>query len=151
MAKETKEPKESFSLSKYLEKAKSYLGNTEKSNELLDSADKKSAKNRTQLEGVWEPLQLLFGMFRSYAKKEYTEIPTRSILAIIAAILYFVTPIDVIPDILFGLGFADDAAVIAFTVKQIQDDLEKYKLWSEKQTITIEPEQQEEPNESEKL
>ena len=149
MAEETKEPR--VSLAKYIEKAKSYLGNTEKSNELLDNADKKSAKNRRSLDDVWEPLQLLFGMFRSYAKKEYTEIPTRSILAIIAAILYFVTPIDVIPDILLGLGFADDAAVIAFTVKQIQDDLEKYKLWSEKQTITIEPEQQEEPNESEKL
>ena len=149
MAEETKKPR--VSLAKYIEKAKSYLGNTEKSNELLDNADKKSAKNRRSLDDVWEPLQLLFGMFRSYAKKEYTEIPTRSILAIIAAILYFVTPIDVIPDILFGLGFADDAAVIAFTVKQIQDDLEKYKLWSEKQAITIDPDQNEEPNESEKL
>ena len=149
MAEETKEPR--VSLAKYIEKAKSYLGNTEKSNELLDNADKKSAKNRRSLDDVWEPLQLLFGMFRSYAKKEYTEIPTRSILAIIAAILYFVTPIDVIPDILFGLGFADDAAVIAFTVKQIQDDLEKYKLWSEKQAITIDPDQNEQPNESEKM
>ncbi|WP_455675099.1 YkvA family protein [Pradoshia sp.] len=149
MAEEIKESK--ISLGKYLKKARSYLGNTEKSNELLDNADKKSAKNRRSLDDVWEPLQLLFGMFRSYAKKEYTEIPTRSILAIIAAILYFVTPIDVIPDFILGLGFADDAAVIAFTVKQIQDDLEKYKLWSEKQTITIDPEQQEEPNESEKL
>ncbi|WP_462406600.1 YkvA family protein [Gracilibacillus sp. Marseille-QA3620] len=138
MTEETKETKEPFSLGKYIERAKSILGNTEKSSELLDDANKKSSKNRSSLDGVWEPLQLLFSMFRSYAKGEYTEIPTRSILAIIAAILYFVTPIDVIPDFIFGLGFADDAAVIAFTAKQVKDDLEKYKLWSEKQENTIE-------------
>ena len=151
MPEDTKEPKEAFSLNKYIEKAKAYVGNTEKSTELLDEADKKSTKNRRALDDVWEPLQLLFSMFRSYAKKEYTEIPTRSILAIIATILYFVTPLDVIPDIILGLGFADDAAVIAFTVKQVQNDLEKYKLWRENQEKTIETDQPAEPEESEKL
>jgi len=33
-----------------------------------------------------------------------------------AALAYFVTPIDVIPDFIAGIGFTDDAAVIAMTL-----------------------------------
>lgn len=35
---------------------------------------------------------------------------------LLAALAYFVTPIDVIPDFVAGLGFTDDAAVIAMTL-----------------------------------
>lgn len=39
--------------------------------------------------------------------------PTRSKLTLVAALAYFVAPIDVVPDFIFGIGFFDDASVLA--------------------------------------
>ena len=122
---------------KYLDIAKTYLNNTKKSNDLLDEATTKSNTNKNALEEVWDNLQLLLAMFRSWVKGEYKEIPTKTILSIIAAIVYFVSPVDFIPDFIAGLGFADDAAIIGFTIKQIAEELEKFKLWKAKQEQTI--------------
>ena len=122
---------------KYLDIAKTYLNNTKKSNDLLDEATTKSNTNKNALEEVWDNLQLLLAMFRSWIKGDYKEIPTKTIISIIAAIVYFVSPVDFIPDFIAGLGFADDAAIIGFTIKQIAEDLEKFKLWQTKQEQTI--------------
>lgn len=51
-------------------------------------------------------------MVKSYASKEYREIPLGSILAIISALVYFVSPIDIIPDAISSVGHIDDALVI---------------------------------------
>lgn len=48
---------------------------------------------------------------------------------VIVAIIYFVSPIDMIPDALVGIGFIDDAAVIAFVVAQINADLDNFLAW----------------------
>ncbi len=122
---------------KYLDMAKTYLNNKTKSNELLDEATTKSNTNKNALEEVWDNLQSLIAMFRSWVKGDYKEIPTKTILSIIAAIIYFVSPVDFIPDFIAGLGFADDAAIIGFTIKQITEELEKFKVWQAKQEKTI--------------
>ena len=54
----------------------------------------------------------MISLVRSYIKKEYTEIPLGSILGIISALIYIVSPIDLIPDITPGIGYLDDAAII---------------------------------------
>lgn len=41
------------------------------------------------------------------------ETPTHAKAILLAALAYFVSPIDAIPDALAGIGFTDDAAVIA--------------------------------------
>ena len=38
--------------------------------------------------------------------------PTRPRLILIAALAYFVMPFDLVPDVLIGLGFLDDASVL---------------------------------------
>jgi uncharacterized membrane protein YkvA (DUF1232 family) len=42
-----------------------------------------------------------------------TDTPTRVKGILLAALAYFVLPFDAVPDILAGIGFTDDAAVIA--------------------------------------
>lgn len=49
-------------------------------------------------------------------------------MLVIAAIIYFVSPIDFMPDMLPG-GFIDDAAVIAYVVTQIKADLDNFLAW----------------------
>jgi uncharacterized membrane protein YkvA (DUF1232 family) len=59
----------------------------------------------------------------------YREIPYGSIVAAVAAILYFVSPIDFIPDFIPVVGLVDDVFVIGFVLKKIHSDLEKYEKW----------------------
>ena len=40
-------------------------------------------------------------------------------LSLLGALAYFVMPFDAIPDMLLGLGFADDAAVLATAVRMV--------------------------------
>ena len=68
-------------------------------------------------------------MVKSYVNKEYDKVPVGSILATISAIAYFVSPIDLIPDVIPGLGYVDDAAVIAVCMKFIGSDLKEYIAW----------------------
>jgi uncharacterized membrane protein YkvA (DUF1232 family) len=43
------------------------------------------------------------------------------------ALLYFITPIDIIPDTIPVVGFLDDAGIIAAAIKLYADDIEPYK------------------------
>lgn len=114
---------------KYESKAKVYIDDKEKAVDLLNSAKKKANEKKRKLGEVWEKLQLLFEIFSAWKKGEYKEIPKGSIIMIIATIIYFVSPVDFIPDFIVGLGLIDDAAVIGFAIKQISSDLEKFKDW----------------------
>jgi uncharacterized membrane protein YkvA (DUF1232 family) len=44
-------------------------------------------------------------------------------MTLIGAIAYFVLPIDAIPDVLPVLGFTDDAAVLAGTIKLVASNI----------------------------
>ena len=72
---------------------------------------------------------LLVSLVKSYINGEYKEIPYNTIVAVVATLLYVISPIDIIPDVIPVVGFADDAMAVAFCIKMIHDDLEKYKSW----------------------
>ena len=54
----------------------------------------------------------MISLVKSYLKKEYKDVPIKSILAVLSALLYLIAPIDVIPDALPGIGLVDDTLVI---------------------------------------
>lgn len=122
---------------RYESAANEYMEQPEKTKELINRATKKAAEKKNVLKDVWDQLQVLFDLVTAWRKGEYRKLPTGSILMIIATIIYFVAPIDIVPDFLVGLGLLDDAAVIGFALKQISSDLDKFKLWQEEQKETL--------------
>ena len=116
---------------KYESKAREYFKDKEKVKDLFNNAKQKAETNKDALEEVAEKLQLLLAALQAWFKGTYKEIPKKSIIMIIAAVIYFVSPADLIPDMIPGFGYIDDAAVIAFVIKQLTEDLEKFKLWKE--------------------
>lgn len=113
-------------------KAEVYVRDPKKAKKLLEDAAKKAKgfeKNRGPLGEVWSYLTALFRLLRAYTRGEYRDIPWTSIVLVTAGIIYFVSPVDLIPDVLAGIGFIDDAAVIAFVVKQIKADLDNFLAW----------------------
>ena len=74
-------------------------------------------------------MKLAMSLIKDFRNKSYTDIPWRSIAFITAAVLYFMNPFDVVPDMLPVFGFGDDAMLFAALFKSIQTDLEKYGEW----------------------
>lgn len=42
------------------------------------------------------------------------------------ALLYFLNPLDVIPDVIIGIGWLDDAYVLGWVMKIYNDEIERY-------------------------
>ena len=76
--------------------------------------------------------RLLFPLIRDYWKGTYRNISVRSIIVFILTLAYIISPIDLIPDWIFGLGQLDDIAILAFGLHLLEKDLIKYKRWKDK-------------------
>lgn len=88
----------------------------------------------------WESLALnicnLCDLLSDYCDGIYPNIPLATIVAIIGGLLYVVLPIDALPDIFPIVGWADDAAVLAFVVAAERNDVNEYLNWKKTQAIS---------------
>jgi len=110
------------------------LDSPQKLIDLVSSAQGKTdSKLQTRLEKIITPLNSLLRLLKAYAKDEYRDISIESLALIVASIIYFIMPIDVIPDFILMLGHADDAVLIGWTIKAISKDLDKFLAWEELQ------------------
>ncbi len=97
---------------------------------LASAAQTKATKQASKkLLEVLEPIQTSYRLIRAYASGEYRDISLENFGLIVAAIIYFVMPIDAMPDFIAGLGFTDDAAILAWTYKKVAEELQRFTHW----------------------
>ena len=95
----------------------------------MNHAFEKALENEGPIAEVFNDLKLLLLLVKDYITGTYRDIPYGSIIAAVAGILYFLSPIDFIPDFIPGIGLIDDVFVIGMVLKQIHSDLLKYEAW----------------------
>jgi uncharacterized membrane protein YkvA (DUF1232 family) len=95
---------------------------------ILAEATRNAELHYENLLGTWETLQTFVRMLRSYLTGAYRAPQTTLIMAG-AAILYFLNPVDLIPDNIPVLGMLDDAAVIALVAKMNLSELSAFRNW----------------------
>ncbi|MBM6618097.1 YkvA family protein [Bacillus suaedaesalsae] len=127
-------------IGRFRNKAVEYIKDRKKATELLKQVQKKTTLEHSRIGTFKNQLFLLIDLYHDWHSGNYRQLPFKTLTMVIAAILYFVVPTDMIPDIFLGAGFIDDAAVLALILKQISNELEKYKVWKDKQTITTDQE-----------
>lgn len=103
---------------------------------LVRAAYERASDNETGIGRVQDDLFRLIRMSRAWARREYTVIPWRALLYTVAALVYFVNPIDLIPDALVGLGFLDDVAVVSAVVRALRKEIAAFVDWDEAQDRT---------------
>ena len=74
-------------------------------------------------------LRLLWMVLRDYANGSYRKVPWKSLAALAAAVAYVLSPVDLVPDMLFPVGFADDAVLLAMTWGLVKRELRDYCAW----------------------
>jgi len=107
-----------------------YVGEHEVAAAARSGAEKVRELEQTiprSLETIWADVKLLVSMVRDYVSGTYRDVPFGTIAAVTAAILYFVSPFDMMPDFIPGIGYIDDAAVIALCLRMVHADIEKYR------------------------
>ena len=71
----------------------------------------------------------IFELLRDRVAGVYKETPWKTIAALTGALIYVLSPIDLILDFIPGIGFLDDAIVIGLAIRLALPDLEKYRAW----------------------
>ncbi|AOY89183.1 hypothetical protein BKP64_13960 [Marinobacter salinus] len=94
-------------------------------------AIEEKVKNSGKLKRFSADIKLMFSMVRDYWNGNYRSVPWKTIAAVAGALLYVLNPLDVIPDIILGFGFLDDAGVVALCLKMVESDLHRYAAWKE--------------------
>jgi uncharacterized membrane protein YkvA (DUF1232 family) len=118
-----------WTFEKSRKQAEAFARDAEKLRNLLEDAANKAQRNRGKVAEFWESLNMLFRLVRAWVSGKYTTAPWRTIVLAITAILYFVNPLDLIPDFLPVAGFLDDAGVVAFVLESIRKDLGVFQDW----------------------
>lgn len=82
---------------------------------------------------IIQDLKLLIPLIRDYWKGTYRDVSAKSIIVFIVALAYIISPIDVIPDYILGLGQIDDAAILGLSLYFLEKDIMKYKDWKDRE------------------
>ena len=113
-------------------KAGSLFSNNERLAQLMHTT-------RTKLDGLElanlsktrfvERIKVLVRLVKAYKNGSYREVQIQNVLLIVAALIYFVTPIDLIPDFIPITGLLDDFTVIVWVYNKVQEEIDRFLSW----------------------
>ncbi|WP_339232659.1 YkvA family protein [Bacillus sp. PS108] len=96
---------------------------------MLGAAGGKAILKRINRKKCIQHITIFFQMLRDWRNGDYPRSQVKTLLLLTAAILYIVMPLDIIQDVILGLGFIDDAAVLGLIWTLIKKELSQYEKW----------------------
>ena len=105
--------------------------NDEDIQKVMDRASEITQKviNSASLKRFLNDVALLISMIKDCLSGAYQHIPVWVIGAVVFALLYVLSPIDLIPDFIPVIGFVDDAVVLGLCLALTEKDIQKYQQW----------------------
>ncbi|MFC6997123.1 YkvA family protein [Rufibacter roseus] len=123
---------ESSFFKRFVKSAEEYIKQPLRVKQLLNDAYKKASERKdfgTIAGEALHSLSILSRLIKAAISKEYTGIPTSTLVMGIAVIIYFLSPIDLVPDWLPVIGLLDDAALLAWFMTSIKEEMDKFQEW----------------------
>ncbi|WP_297336953.1 DUF1232 domain-containing protein [Algoriphagus sp.] len=128
--------------SEVLDRAKALFG------QQVDSLSQKEGKIKELIAGVKnklagltqhprvqkliEPIAVFIRMLKAHFAGHY-KLASSTLGLLVLALVYFLSPIDIIPDFLGFFGFADDLSVILAVYAKVKDEIEQFLDWERTQ------------------
>lgn len=79
----------------------------------------------------WTDLPLLVRLLKAWKDGRYRGLSVQTLVAVVATLLYVVSPLDVLPDFIPWIGLFDDAVVLAWLLTSLAKDLDRYRDWEQ--------------------
>lgn len=98
-------------------------------NRISARARAKAERYRGRLGDSFGEIQAITRLLTAWAQGRYRVVPMRTLVALLGALLYFLMPLDAVPDFILALGMLDDAAIIARVIQVFRDDLKIFRQW----------------------
>ena len=117
---------------KFLGTAEGYIKQPTRMKQLRTDAYKKASEKNdvgTLAHEAWETLQTMFRLIKASMSGEYTGVPSTTVMAAVAVLVYFLSPIDLIPDFIPVLGLLDDVALVAWFSTTLKTEMDKFQDW----------------------
>ncbi|MCY7767577.1 YkvA family protein [Bacillus inaquosorum] len=96
---------------------------------MLGAAGGKAVLKRKNRKKCIQHITIFFQMLRDWRNGDYPRSQIKTLLLLSAAILYIAMPLDIIPDVILGLGIIDDAAVLGLIWTLIKKEMSQYEKW----------------------
>ena len=80
-------------------------------------------------------IPVMISLVKNYVQGKDTTVPYGTILAVLSALIYFLSPIDIIPDFIPLAGFLDDMAVVGLCMNMVKTDIETFDKWRQSQGL----------------
>lgn len=96
---------------------------------LVRRSAQKLRRHRRQIGQLAASLPVLLRLARAWSAGEYRRIRWRSAVLVVAALLYFLNPFDLIPDYLPVIGYLDDALVIGYVMNALRGEVRHFERW----------------------
>lgn len=116
------------------ERARKIAGNPQKLREIADRASKSAAMHSGPFEAVLDDFRALIRLVVAYARGHYRQIPADALVVVVGALIYVVSPADLIPDAIPGIGLIDDVAVVGWVIKTVKGELDSFREWEVRAT-----------------
>lgn len=85
---------------------------------------------------ITEKFSIIGRLVRAYAMGHYRAVPWKPMVFMVAAVLYFISPIDLIPDLVPLTGLTDDFAVLLWVYSAAKVEIDKFLHW-EKSRLSL--------------
>ncbi|EKF74093.1 hypothetical protein A11A3_10556 [Alcanivorax hongdengensis A-11-3] len=73
--------------------------------------------------------QLLALLLKDWASGRYRQVPWATLVALAGTLVYFLMPLDAIPDAIVAIGLMDDLVLLRKTMKWARRDIDNYQQW----------------------
>jgi uncharacterized membrane protein YkvA (DUF1232 family) len=98
---------------------------------IRDALEKSGGLSGNNIAAFREQLGVVTRLLKAYAAGDYRQLPWKTLIRVIAVLIYFVSPIDILPDFLPIVGLTDDIALMFWLFSGMKDDIEKFRQWEQ--------------------
>jgi len=121
-----------LNFSRYLHIAQAFLARG-RLPALLLAVTRKASKGGLRMRPLQDDLKLMRALCVAWWRGEYREVDRQTLLAVMAALVYFITPVDAVPDWVLMLGLLDDLAVLGWVLRRWRSELDTFRDWYDAQ------------------